>query len=95
VSPGAASVKLRLPAVLRMAVGTDEIAVRGNTIPEALRSAFDQLPQLEQHLLLESGELRPHVLCAVNGVCLMREEVARFALQEGDEILIQQAISGG
>jgi sulfur carrier protein ThiS len=95
MNPGAATVKLHLPAVLEMVVGTDRIDVRGNTIPEALRSAFDQHPQLERHLLLESGDLRPHILCVVNGECLLRGEVARFELEEGDEILIHQAISGG
>ena len=93
--PEAASATLRLPAVLQMAVGTDRIAVRGRTVQEALWSAFELHPRLEQHLLLESGDLRPHVLCAVNGECLFREEIARFVLKEGDEILIQQAISGG
>jgi sulfur carrier protein ThiS len=91
----AASVTLCLPGVLKMVVGTDRIAVQGNTVPEALRSAFAQHPQLEAHLLLESGELRPHILCVVNGQCLLREEVGRFDLKEGDEILIHQAISGG
>jgi len=89
------SVELRLPQVLKMAVGTDRIAARGSTIHDVLRSAFVQVPQLERHLLLESGEIRPHVLCVVNGECLLRDQVAGFELHDGDEILIHQAISGG
>lgn len=91
----APSVELQLPTVLQMAVGKGRIAARGHTIPEALRSAFGELPQLEQHLVLASGELRPHILCVVNGDSVLRDEVAGFALSEGDEILIHQAISGG
>ncbi|MEZ4654077.1 MAG: MoaD/ThiS family protein [Candidatus Eisenbacteria bacterium] len=91
----APSVEVRLPQVLKMAVGTDRIAARGSTIPEALRSAFVQVPGLEKHLLLDSGELRPHVLCVVNGEALLRAQVAGFVLHDGDEILIHQAISGG
>ena len=45
--------------------------------------------------LLESGALRPHVLCILNGESLQRDEVARTRLTEGDEIWIHQAISGG
>ena len=89
------SALLRLPSVLKMAVGTDEIAVHGKTIPEALRSAFEQIPQLEKHLLLESGDIRPHILCVVNGDSVPRSDVAGFEIREGDEILIHQAISGG
>ena len=88
-------VEFRLPAVLKLAVGRDRIAAEGRTIPEALQSAFGVVPLLEQHLLLDNGELRPHVLCVVNGESLLREEVATTTLQDGDEILIHQAISGG
>lgn len=91
----APSVALRLPSVLKMAVGKDRVIVRGRTIPEALRAAFEQLPQLEHHLTLSSGEIRPHILCVVNGDSVLRDEVAGFVLTEGDEILIHQAISGG
>ena len=51
---------------------------------------------LERHLIdAKSGQLRPHVLCVVNGAALLREEVADARLADGDEILIHQAISGG
>ena len=89
------SVEVRLPTVLQIAAGKKSIAARGRTIADALRSAFEQVPQLERHLLLSSGELRPHILCVVNGTCLLRDEVGDFALSDGDEILIHQAISGG
>ena len=88
-------VEFRLPAVLKLAVGHDRIEAKGRTIPEALESAFGVVPLLKQHLLLDNGELRPHVLCVVNGESLLREEVATTSLGEGDEILIHQAISGG
>lgn len=91
----AAAVVLVLPGVLEMVVGKKRLAVHGNTVSEALRSAFEQYPLLERHLLTESKELRPHVLCVVNGEVLSRKEYAGFGLAEGDEILIHQAISGG
>jgi len=88
-------VELRLPSVLKVMVGQDRLQVRGRTLPEALDAAYAALPQLRHHLTLESGTLRPHVLCILNGESLQRDEVARTALTEGDEIWIHQAISGG
>ena len=89
------SVELRLPSVLTVMVGTDRVSVRGRTLPEALDDAFGKVPGLRYHLTLESGELRPHILCIVNGESVLRDEVATTTLADGDEILIHQAISGG
>lgn len=88
-------VELRLPAVLKVMVGRDRIRIHGRTLPEALEAAYAELPQLRLHLALESGELRPHVLCILNGESVLREEVAATTLSDGDEIWIHQAISGG
>ena len=88
-------VELRLPSVLKVAVGTDRVKVRGGSLPEALEAAFVELPLLRHHLTLDSGELRPHVLCIVNGESVLREDIPGTTLQAGDEILIHQAISGG
>ncbi len=86
---------LRLPSVLKVAVGTDRIHVSGTTLLEALEKAFEAHPNLRYHLTQDTGELRPHVLCLVNGENVPRDELASTPLQEGDEILIHQAISGG
>ena len=88
-------IEFRFPAVLKMVVGTDRVRVRGRTIHEALDAAYAKLPQLRHPLTLESGGLRPHVLCILNGESVLREEVAATQLADGDEILIHQAISGG
>ena len=88
-------VELRLPAVLKMVVGKDRIRVRGRTLPEALSDAYEKLPRLRYHLTLDSGELRPHVLCILTGESGLRDEIAGTKLADGDELLIHQAISGG
>ena len=95
MSKAAPMVELRLPAVLKVAVGTDRIEVRGRDLPEALEAAYAELPQLRYHLTLDSGELRPHVICIVNGASVPRDDVAETELKEGDEVWIHQAISGG
>jgi molybdopterin converting factor small subunit len=89
------SVTLRLPSVLKVAVGSDHLQVTGRTVGEALDDACEALPNLRQHILLATGELRPHVLCLVNGSSLLRDGFADHELRDGDEILIHQAISGG
>ena len=89
-------VTLRLPSVLHMIAGASEVRAHGSTIAEVLASVFESVPLLERHLIdAKSGQLRPHVLCVVNGAALLREEVADARLADGDEILIHQAISGG
>ena len=88
-------VLLRLPSVLKVAVGTDRIRVSGATLAEAFEAAFETHPNLRYHLTQESGELRPHVLCLVNGEHVPRGEIAAMTLHDGDEILIHQAITGG
>ncbi|MCI0651636.1 MAG: MoaD/ThiS family protein [Planctomycetes bacterium] len=89
------TVLLLLPSVLKPVVGRDRLEVRGSNISEALESAFAQVPVLRHHLMLESGELRPHVLCLVNGESVLRARVRSTALAAGDELRIHQAISGG
>jgi len=88
-------VRLRLPSVLKVAVGRQHLRVRGRTLSEALEAAYEELPRLRQHLALESGGLRPHVLCILNGENVPRGEIAERKLRDGDDIWIQQAISGG
>ncbi len=88
-------VELRLPAVLKEVVGKDRLRVRGRNLPEAFDAAYAELPQLRHHLTLESGELRPHILCIVNGESVQRDEFAGTELADGDEIWVHQAISGG
>ena len=88
-------VEVRLPSVLKVVVGKDRVKVRGHNLPEALEAAYAELPRLRYHLTLESGELRPHVLCILNGESVPRDEVDTTTLSEGDEIWVHQAISGG
>ena len=89
-------VSLRLPTVLATVVGFDRVDARGGTLLELLEAAFELQPRLRHHLMHEgSDELRPHVLCLVNGESVPRDEVTSTALADGDEVWIHQAISGG
>ncbi len=89
------SATLRLPSVLKVAVGADRVRVEGKTVGEGLEAACAMLPRLRAHILEGKGALRPHVLCALNGRVLPRATFGEHTLSDGDEILIVQAISGG
>lgn len=95
MSAGAVQVELRLPSVLEVMVGRRKVTVSGRVVGEALDAAYDAVPQLRYHLTDDSGELKAHVLCLLNGVALPREEVRATPLTPGDELAIHQAISGG
>lgn len=94
-SPEAPIVSLELPSLMRPVAGWRRCELRGRTIGEALEAAFQRTPALRHHLTLGTGELRPHVLCVLNDTNLPREGLLSTPLEEGDEILIHQAISGG
>ena len=88
-------VRLRLPVVLEPVVGCDRLELPGSNILEVLEAAFAELPVLRHHLMLDSGKLRPHVLCLHNGTNVARHKLATTAVTAGDEVFIHQAISGG
>lgn len=83
---------LVFPAMLKEAIGTGRIRVKGDTLGEALEDAYRQIPVLRHHLCEESGRFRSHVLCFLRGSTTRDLGVP---LREGDEITIVQAISGG
>lgn len=88
-------VSLELPSILRAVTGWRRLEVHGRTIGEALEAAFERTPALRHHLTLDSGELRPHILCILNNATLPRKALRSTPLEDGDEVLIHQAISGG
>ena len=82
---------LVLPRLLQDAVGATRLQVEGRTLRDALEDAYRRLPALRQHLCEESGRFRAHVLCFLKD----EQKPLSSKLEEGDEISIYQAISGG
>jgi sulfur-carrier protein len=82
---------VKLYANLRKLAGTKELSVSGET----LRAALDDLTRLNaslQAVLLENGELRPHVIVTVNGQNLISLDTP---LASEDTIAIFPPIAGG
>ena len=87
-----ARVTILLPKVLDPSIGTSRIRVEARTLAAALEEAYRRHPALRFHLCEDSGAFRVHVLCFHNGNNARDLDVP---LDDGDEISILQAISGG
>lgn len=87
--------EIRLPRLLEPIVGDRRrVTVEAATIGEALDGLLAELPALERHLFDESGRLRPHVLCFVDGSATRLDDPAT-PLGEGATVEFLQAVSGG
>lgn len=86
---------VHLPRLLDPATaGRRSLEVEGSDVDEVIRGLIEQAPQLEVHLFDHSGELRPHVLCFVDGIAT-RLENRSMPVENGSEIRFVQAVSGG
>jgi len=87
---------LELPGMIAALLGgRRRIEVEGATLQAALADAFAREPRLRVHVLQESGRLREHVLCFVNGENARWHPDEDLPLEDGDRITIVQAVSGG
>ncbi|MBI4563873.1 MAG: MoaD/ThiS family protein [Planctomycetes bacterium] len=82
---------LILPGMLHESIGSGRLRVEGRTLGEALEDAYRRVPALRLHLCDEDGGFRVHILCFHNG----ERQPLDTPLEDGDEILILQAVSGG
>lgn len=90
------SVFVQLPSSLMQIVGgSSRIEVEGNTVREALDELLRQRPELGVHIFDESNRLRHNVLCLHGENCWGRRNDLNVPLQDGQELSILQATSGG
>jgi len=82
---------VKLYANLRKLAGTKELFIKGVTVEAALNELIEQNPALDG-VVLEGGNLRPHVSVALNG-----HNVIDLAtpVKEEDTIAIFPPIAGG
>ena len=87
--------EIRLPRLLEPVVGDRlRITVEASTIGGAVDELLREVPALRGHLFDESGRLRPHVLCFVDGASTRLDD-RTHRLAEGTTIEFLQAVSGG
>jgi adenylyltransferase/sulfurtransferase len=89
-------VTIYLPAPLRHCVaGQTELAVRAETVGDALAGAISEYPALRRHLYAEDGQLRGYVNVYLNDEDIGQLAGEATAVGAGDRILIVPSIAGG
>jgi molybdopterin synthase sulfur carrier subunit len=87
--------EIRLPRLLEPVVGDRRrIAVEASTVGGAVEALLRELPGLKGHLFDETGRLRPHVLCFVDGSATRLDDPT-IPLRDGSSVEFLQAVSGG
>ena len=90
-----AKVTLEIPGLLRDAVdGRAALEVTADDVAGVLKHVRDEHRVLAS-LILEAGELRPHVLLMLNDQCTRWLPEEKQRLSDGDRLVIWQAVSGG
>ncbi len=84
-----------LPRLLQPIIGSKTtVEVAGTTLGESIGDLLDRHPGLRPHLFDENGELRPHVLCFIDGRATRLLETSDVVAPT-TEIRFLQAVSGG
>lgn len=91
-----ATVTVTVPGLLaRFTDDRRTLALRAGTLKEGVDRLVESYPGLRPHLFDESGGFRPHVELYHNGTGVDWPEAATVELDDGDEVLLLQAVSGG
>ena len=72
-----------------------EMEVQGNTVNHIIAAINKEIPGLNTYLLDDDGSLRKHVNIFVKDELIQDRAKLSDAVQEKDEVLIYQALSGG
>lgn len=89
-------VTIRIPTPLRAYTGGEsEVAVRGETVGEALHNLTEDYPPLRQHIYNQEGELRPYVNLFVNEENVNDLMGIETPIQTTDRLLLIPSIAGG
>jgi molybdopterin synthase sulfur carrier subunit len=87
---------ISIPSLLRDCTsGKIRFELEAQTLRDAIEVMLDTYPLLRVHLYTESGELRQHVLIFYNDENMAWLDNLDLPLQEGDRLVVFQAVSGG
>ena len=90
------SVQINIPTPLRAYTdGKRSVALRGETVGQALENLMENYPQLKKHLRDGNGKLRSFVNIYVGDEDIRSLENESTELQSGDELSIIPSIAGG
>lgn len=86
-------IRVVIPSQLRSYTGgASQVEVEGATVERALDALDRRFPGLKFRVIDEQDRIRPHMRIFANG---RRAADIRLALQDGDEVFILGALSGG
>ena len=90
-------VTVTVPGLLtRFTDGQRTVPVRADTLEACIDRLVDSYPALESHLFDGRDRLRTHLQLYHNGSGVEWDEDGRaLELDDGDEVLVLQAVSGG
>ena len=71
------------------------IEVNGKTVAEALEEIESNFSGLKDYIVDENGSLRKHVNIFIGNNLVKDRERLKDSLNEGDEMYVMQALSGG
>jgi sulfur-carrier protein len=90
------SVRVQLPPVLRaVAGGARVLDAEGSSIAAVLSDLARRHPALALHLFDEAGAIRPNIVFLHDGAMVRAKEAATRRLEDGDEVVITNALAGG
>lgn len=90
------TVDVRVPGLLARFTGGDgRVAVEAATVREAVHGLVDCHPAVGPHLLDDRGALRVHLQLFHEGTQVEWTESGDVAVEDGDEVVVLQAVSGG
>lgn len=91
-----ARVTVTLPWLLsRFTAGRREVPVEAGTLGECIDRLLDEHPALEPHLFASGRTPRDHLLFVADGGLADPVADAELPLEDGDRVVVHQAVSGG
>lgn len=91
----APTVTVRLPGLLsRFTGGNHRVTVHAETVASCVDALLECYPTLEPHLH-DDEDLRAHLELFHNGQAVAADAADEVALEDGDEVVVLQAVSGG
>ena len=87
---------IKIPTPLRPYVGgQSKIHVQGDTVAEILDQLVEDYPDIRQHIMNGSGELRPFVNLFLNGENVKDLQGGETPLGMDDRLMLIPSIAGG
>lgn len=89
-------ITVSVPSLLRDCTGGYvKFQLDALTLQEALNQLISSYPLLRVHLWTETGQVRKHVLLYYNDTNIAWLDDLHITLQQGDQLIVFQAVSGG